>query len=92
MTDDIKEAKGTERFEEIPLTKIHRQNQQEFIKILNHPNQPLTPIIVLANKQDLDGAISPGEVALELDMVEEEVNKLLEEGITEEDEIDTINK
>lgn len=47
-------------------------NNEEFSKLIDHPRliSDKTPIIVLANKQDLGGCLSPGEISLELELIE----------------------
>ena len=47
------------------------ENEAEFRKlILNNPKIKETPICVLANKQDLPDALSPGEVALQMNLLD----------------------
>lgn len=45
---------------------------EEFFKLLEHPKllENKTPIVVLANKQDLPNHLSSGEIAVELKLVE----------------------
>ncbi|MHA2362740.1 MAG: ADP-ribosylation factor family protein [Candidatus Hodarchaeales archaeon] len=47
-------------------------NQEEFKKLLDHPSlkENKTPIVVLANKQDIPKCMTSGEIAIDLDLIE----------------------
>lgn len=45
-------------------------NEEEIEKLLTSPVLKSVPVIVLANKQDLPNALSPGEISLQLNLLD----------------------
>lgn len=45
-------------------------NEEEVAKLMSTPNLEEVPVIVLANKQDLPEAFSPGEIALHISLLD----------------------
>ena len=45
-------------------------NEEEFEKLLSSPKLKSVPVIVLANKQDLPNALSPGEISLQMNLLD----------------------
>ncbi|OLS25934.1 MAG: GTPase Der [Candidatus Heimdallarchaeota archaeon LC_3] len=50
-------------------------NEEEFFKLLTAPKLKSVPIIILANKQDLSEAMTPGEIALQLKLLDYTLNQ-----------------
>ncbi|MFW9927981.1 MAG: ADP-ribosylation factor family protein [Candidatus Thorarchaeota archaeon] len=45
-------------------------NEVELAKLFDYAKSRFVPIVILANKQDLSGAVSPGEVALQMNLLD----------------------